>query len=203
MARYRGPRLKKVRSLGTVLPGLTRKSAERRPHPPGQHGKGRKSNSPYKERLQEKQKIRFNYGVSERVLRKYFYEAKAQRKVTGHELLSILESRADNVLFRSGLAPTIPAARQLISHAHIKLNGKRMNVASCLLREGDVITLKEKSQNLKVIQAAVENPPAYAKADFLDVNSENKTIKFTRRPGREDVILDINEQLVVEYYAAR
>ena len=203
MARYTGPRLKKVRSLGSDLPGLTRKSAERRPYPPGQHGQGKKQMSDYKIRLMEKQKIRYNYGISEKALRKYFYEAKRRRKVTGNELLSILESRMDSVLFRSGFAATISAGRQLISHGHILVNGKKMDIPSYLVREGDKISFRERSKKLKCVDVCLENPLPYEAASFLDIDQEKREFVVSRAPEREDVILTINEQLVVEYYAAR
>ena len=203
MARYTGPKVKKLRALGCDLPGLTQKSSERRPYPPGQHGQGKKQQSDYKTRLKEKQKLRFNYGISEKVLRRYFQEAKRRRKVTGTELLSILESRADSVLFRSGFAPTIGAARQLINHGHLFLNGRKMDIASCQLKVGDTLSFKEKSKKLKVVDGWIANPTPYENASFLDINTDERTVKVARLPEREDVILDVNEQLVVEYYAAR
>ena len=140
MARYKGPRVKKLRALGVDLPGLSRKSRERRPYPPGQHGNvGHKKTTEYGRRLMEKQKLRFNYNVSERQLRRLVKEARSSKTATGQKLLELLESRLDNVVFRAGFAPTIPAARQLTGHGHVTVNGKRVDIASYRVKQGDVI----------------------------------------------------------------
>ena len=125
----RGPRLKVIRRLGTLLPGLARKEADRKAYPPGQHGPAgaRRKKSDFRRRFEEKQKVRFHYGVSETQLRRYFAMALRRPVATGEALLSILERRLDNVIFRLGLAPTIPAARQLVSHGHVLVNGRRVN----------------------------------------------------------------------------
>ena len=135
MVAKRGPRLKAIRRLGTPLPGLTRKTADKKPYPPGQHGQGgapggrggRRKQSEYGRQLLEKQKLRLNYGVSERQLRNYMAQATRQGGKTGEALLALLERRLDNVVFRLGLAPTIPAARQLVGHGHVRVDGKRVD----------------------------------------------------------------------------
>lgn len=128
MSRFTGPRLKVQRALGTALPGLSRKSPEERNYPPGQHGMKQKRKSDYGLRLMEKQKLRFNYGVTERQIQRLFREAKQSKAPTGERLLELLESRLDNFVFRAGFAPTTLAARQLVSHRHVLLNGRSVNI---------------------------------------------------------------------------
>src|SRR5918994_3129686 len=140
------PRLKIVRRFGVQLPGLTRKSAEKKPYPPGQHGQSqtkRRKTSEFRKLLEEKQKVRFNYGVSEGQLRRYLGLARKMPGRTGDNLLAVLERRLDNVVFRLGFTPTIPAARQLVSHGHVHVNGKRVDRASFLVSSGDTISLPE------------------------------------------------------------
>ena len=201
MARYRGPRLKKVRRFGQHLPGLTRKSAENRPYPPGQHGLGRRSKpSDYRIRLEEKQKLCFNYGVNERQMRRYFRRAKAAKGDTGQNLLSLLESRLDNVVFRSGFAPTIPAARQLVAHGHVTIGGKRADVPSIHVREGEVISVKEKSRKMPLIEQTFASPTLEIPS-YIARNDDAMEATFSARPVRDDVPLDIQENLVVEHYS--
>jgi len=138
----RGPRLRVIRRLGVQLPGLTRKDGERRPYPPGQHGptgSKRRKTSMFRRLLEEKQKVRFNYGVTETQLRRYFAEAQRLPGKTGDNLLALLERRLDNTVFRLGFAPTIPAARQLVSHGHVRVNGKKVDRAT--LKPGDRLTV--------------------------------------------------------------
>jgi small subunit ribosomal protein S4 len=201
MARYRGPRLKIVRRFGQQLPGLTRKSAENRPYPPGQHGMGRKPKpSDYRIRLEEKQKLRNNYGLSERQLRTYFRHAAALKGDTGGNLLSLLESRLDNVVFRAGFAPTIPAARQLVTHGHLRVNGRKVDIPSYRVKEGDAISLRDKSKNNEILKAAFASPtlevPSYMQRDDAALEA-----KVTATPSREDVPLDIQENLIIEHYS--
>ena len=136
------PRLKILRRLGVQLPGLTRKDGERRPTPPGQHGQtgGRRKKSLFRKRLEEKQKVRFNYGVTEGQMRRYMATANGMPGVTGHNFLALLERRLDNVVFRLGLAPTIPAARQLVSHGHVLVNGRRVDRPSFLTEAGMTVS---------------------------------------------------------------
>ena len=141
MSRYRGARLRVTRRLGD-LPGLTRKSAKRA-YPPGQHGQARRKRSEYAIRLEEKQKLRFNYGISERQLVRYVKKARAQEGSTGTNILKLLEGRLDNVCFRCGLGPTIPGARQLVNHGHITVNGRVVDIPSYQCRAGDVVAVRE------------------------------------------------------------
>lgn len=201
MARNRGPRLKIVRRFGQHLPGLTRKSAENRPYPPGQHGMGRRPKpSDYRVRLEEKQKLRNNYGVSERQLRKYFRKAVSHKGDTGQHLLQMLESRLDNVVFRAGYAPTIPAARQLVTHGHFKVNGKKVDVPSYQLRVGEIISVKEKSKKVPMIEATFPSPTLEVPS-YLQRADDKMEVTFLAEPTREDVPLDLQENLIIEHYS--
>ncbi len=200
MSRYTGPRLRVVRRFQQQIPGLSRKADGVRTNPPGQHGERRTRMTDYRLRLEEKQKLRFNYGVTERQLRKYFREAKRLKGDTGKNLLQLLESRLDNVVFRLGFAPTVPAARQLVSHGHVSINGRRLNIPSYLVKPGDVITPHEKSTTHPVIVETVPNPSLIL-ADYLDLDEKKLEGVFKRIPEREDIALEVQENFVVEYYS--
>lgn len=201
MARYTGPRLKIVRRFQEPLPGLTQKNGERRPYPPGQHGPGRRSKlSDYRIRLEEKQKLRCNYGLSERQLRRYFKRAIKTKGDTGALLLQLLESRLDNAVFRAGFAPTIPAARQLINHGHVLVNKKKVDVASYSLRANDVVELKEASLKIPMVQSTLQARPLEVPS-YLSVDADKGQFTFTGQPAREDVPVDVQEQLIVEFYS--
>lgn len=202
MARYRGPRLRITRRLGTDLPGLTRKIADSRPHPPGQHGQGRQKFSEYKKQLYEKQKLRFNYGVSEKQLRNLFREAQASRDAAGTSLLRLLEQRLDNIVFRCGLAPTIPAARQLIVHGHITVDGRKVDRPSFRTKPGHEISVNAKSRNNLAIQESLGSP-SLRLPTYLTFDAGTMTGTMTATPDREDVPIQIEENLVVEYYSPR
>lgn len=202
MARYTGPRLRIVRRLGIQMPGLTRKLAENRPYPPGQHGQGRQRSSEFKKQLYEKQKIRFNYGLSERQLRNLFTEALSSREPAGMMLLRLLEQRLDNIVFRLNLAPTIPAARQLITHGHIMIDGRKVDRPSFRVRPGHVVSVRPKSRNLDIIKESVASP-ALRVPNYLTFDGKTFTGKMENLPAREDVPLEVEEQLVVEYYSPR
>lgn len=201
MSRYSGPRVKVMRALGLNLPGLSRKSIERRPYPPGQHGGDRRrKESDYGRQLKEKQKLRCNYGLGERQLRRLVVAARRSKDETGKKLIELLERRLDNTVFRAGFAPTIPAARQLVSHAHFMVNGRKVNIPSYQVNAGDVITLRERSRKLQVVKDSLENP-ALAKAEWLSVNGGELTAKVDSLPDETAVPFPIEVQLVVEYYA--
>jgi len=202
MARYTGPRLRIVRRLGKALPGLTRKFADKRPYPPGQHGQGRQRFSEFKKQLYEKQKLRFNYGLSERQLRNLFTAAQRSKDPAGKSLLRLLEQRLDNVVFRLTLAPTIPAARQLVVHGHIMIDVKKVDRPSFSVRLGHEISVRPKSRNLDVIKASVESP-SLSLPSYLSFDSKTFTGKMESFPTREDVPFELEEQLVVEYYSPR
>jgi small subunit ribosomal protein S4 len=201
MARFRGPRLKVVRRFGQHLPGLTRKSAENRPYPPGQHGLGRRPKpSDYRIRLEEKQKLRMNYGLSERQLRKYFRAAVALKGDTGQSLLQMLESRLDNVVFRAGYAPTIPSARQLVQHGHITVNGKRVDIPSYILQANDVLGIKEKSKAIPTVAESFPAPTLEVPS-YLSREEAKMEVTFAGAPTRDDIPLDIQENLIIEHYS--
>jgi small subunit ribosomal protein S4 len=204
MSRFTKPRLKVMRSLGVDLPGLSRKSIESRPTPPGQHGAKatRRRKSDFGIKLQEKQKLRFNYGLTERQLRRLILDARKGNTPTGETLLQLLERRLDNVVFRAGLAPTIPAARQLVSHRHIKLNGRLVNIPSIRLRVGDEITIKTESLNLPMVLETMKDMPL-VRPEWLAWDESTKTGRVAHLPAAEDVPFPVDVQQVVEYYANR
>lgn len=206
MSRYRGPKLRIVRRLGN-LPGLTQKECARN-FPPGQHGpkKQGKGNQKPKEsqyaiRLKEKQKLRFNYGITERQLLKYVREARRRKGSTGEVLLQLLETRLDNVVFRLGFAPTIAAARQLVSHGHILVNQKKINIPSYFCKINDVISVCETSRPL--ITQSLNRLGFPQIPSFLDLNQEKLSAIVTNSVSRNMVGLNINELLVVEYYSRK
>lgn len=204
MSRFTQPRLKVMRALGVDLPGLSRKSIEARPTPPGQHGAKaiRRKKSDFGIKLQEKQKLRFNYGLTERQLRRLILDARKGNTPTGETLLQLLERRLDNVVFRAGLAPTIPAARQLVSHRHIKLNGRLVNIPSIRLRVGDEITIKSESLNMPLVVETLKETPL-VRPEWLNWDETNKAAKVAHLPAAEDVPFPVDVQQVVEYYANR
>lgn len=202
MSRYTGPRLKVMRALGVELPGLSRKSKENRPNPPGQHGASaaRRRKSDYGLALIEKQKLRYNYGVNERQLRKLMVDARHTHGSSGAILLQLLESRFDNAVFRAGFAPSLIAARQLVTHGHFTLNGRRANIPSMRLKAGDEIQLRERSRNIPMVVETVADP-ALARPEWLSWDGQQLRAKLTRLPEADEVPFPIDIQLVVQYYA--
>lgn len=206
MARYRGPKLRIIRRLGE-LPGLTQKSCAR-DFPPGQHGPKKRSGgnqkakeSQYAVRLKEKQKLRFNYGVSERQLISYVREARRRKGSTGEILLQLLEMRLDNIVFRLGFAPTIAAARQLISHGHVVINNQRVTIPSYICKLNDSIGVSSNSH--KFVKNLVERFSSSIDAPHLEINREKLSAVVVDTVPREAVGLQINELLVVEYYSRK
>jgi small subunit ribosomal protein S4 len=203
MSRYLGPRVKKLRTLGLDLPGLTAKSMERRPFKPGQHGqrrRGRKSD--YGRQLVEKQKIRYNYGIGERQLRRLMKEARRNKMATGDKLGQLIERRFDNVVFRAGFARTIPAARQLVNHSHFMVNDRKVNIPSFRVKEGDIITLRNKSLELAIVIEAIKEPAIECPA-WIEVDSAKKTAKVAALPTLESIPFELDLQQVVEFYSKR
>jgi small subunit ribosomal protein S4 len=206
MARYRGPKLRIIRRLGE-LPGLTQKNCTR-DFPPGQHGPKKRGGgnqkskeSQYAVRLKEKQKLRFNYGISERQLISYVREARRRKGSTGEILLQLLEMRLDNIIFRLGFAPTIAAARQLISHGHVMINDHRVNIPSYVCKINDALSVASGSQ--KFIKNSMERFSAKFQAPHLEINKEKLSARVTNTVSRENIGLTINELLVVEYYSRK
>jgi small subunit ribosomal protein S4 len=199
------PRLKIVRRLGVQLPGLTRKDAEERPYPPGQHGQSqtkRRKVSAFRRRLEEKQKIRFNYGIGERQLRRYMEQAGTMQGVKGHNLFALLERRLDNVVFRLGFAPTIPAARQLVSHGNVCVDGERVDRPSYRVNIGETITLSARALARPSIQESIDHGPLVKLPSFLALDpSERGTGRVIAEPTRSDVPFIVDDAAVVEFYA--
>lgn len=206
----RGGRVKVVRRFGTPLPGLTRKAPREQIAPgvarprggaPGARRRAAKK-SDYGRRLDEKQKVRFHYGVTERQLRRYFEEARRRPGVTGHELLALLERRLDNVVFRLGFAPTIPAARQLVSHGHIRLDGRRVNIPSQLVERGQTVMLAEKAREIPDVKASIEAGSQIALPAYLTREpSDPFTGRMSGDVAREDVPFLVDDTAIVEFYA--
>ena len=199
MARYRGPRLRIVRRLGD-LPGLTRKNP-RRAYPPGQHGQARKKRSEYAIRLEEKQKLRFNYGITEKQLLRYVRRARRATGSTGQALLQLLEMRLDNTVFRLGMAGTIPGARQLVNHGHVTVNGRVVNIPSYQCRPGEVIGVRDTARSKALVEQNLQFPGLANLPSHLEFDKGKLTGKVNGVVEREWVALQINELLVVEYYS--
>lgn len=201
MARYRGPRLRVVRRLGE-LPGLSRKSP-RKAYPPGQHGQARKKKSEYGVRLEEKQKLRFNYGLTEKQLLRYVKKARRAGGSTGLSLLQQLEMRLDNTVFRLGFGPTIPAARQIVNHGHITVNGRVVSIPSYQCRPGDVVSVRDKDVSRKLVEGNLAFPGLANVPSHLELDKGKLTAKVNGIIEREWIALNINELLVVEYYSRK
>jgi small subunit ribosomal protein S4 len=204
MSRFTAPRVKVMRSLGVDLPGISRKTIESRPNPPGQHGAkaSRRRLSDFGVKLKEKQKLRFNYGLTESQMRKLIMNARKGNNPTGEQLLQLLERRLDNVVFRAGFAPTGIAARQLVSHGHVLQNGKPVNIPSIRVNVGDVITLKSSSFKMPLVietlaKIVLERP------DWLHWDDTTKSIKVAHLPDADQVPFPVDVQQVVEYYSNR
>jgi small subunit ribosomal protein S4 len=202
MSRYSGPKVRVLRALGADLPGLTRKTRGRRPYPPGQHGQGRRKLSEYALRLLEKQKLRMNYGLGERQLLNLFVEARAARGNTSERLLELLERRLDNVVFRAGFARTIPAARQLVSHGHVLVDGERVDIPSFRVRRGQAVSIRDRSKVLAAVTASLAMPLPFP-TDWLLVEPESRLATVTALPDASSVPFAVNVQLVIEFYSQR
>ncbi len=197
MSRYTGPSWKISRRLGYSI-SETGKELKKRPYAPGQHGQRRAKSSDYGTQLHEKQKVRFTYGVSEKQFRKTFNEADKMQGKHGENFLRLLESRLDNVVYRLGLAKTRAQARQLVNHGHFLVDGKKVDIPSYRLVPGQKVTLRETSKGLKVVQEALEGQ--YATVDFVSFDKDTNVGTFVRYPERNEILQEINEQLIVEYY---
>lgn len=199
MARYTGPQTKIARKFGEAIFGDD-KAFERRNYPPGQHGlaKKRGKKSEYAIQLMEKQKAKYTYGILEKQFRNMFKKASASKGVTGEVLVQLCESRLDNVVYRMGIAPSRRAARQIVSHRHITVNGEIVNIPSYQLKPGDVVAVREKSKSLEAIERSLEK--ASEVYEWISWNSEKKEGTFVNVPARIQVPENINEQLIVELY---
>ncbi|MCF8233581.1 MAG: 30S ribosomal protein S4 [Bacteroidales bacterium] len=200
MARYRGPKSKIARKFNDPIFGPD-KAMERKPYPPGHHGasKRRRKQSEYGVQLMEKQKAKYTYGILERQFRNTFKEAARRKGITGENLLQLIESRLDNVVFRLGIAPTRRAARQLVSHRHIAVNGQVVNIPSYKIKEGDLVGVREKSKSRVAITDSLETRSN--RFSWLEWDEEKMTGKFLNYPPREEIPENIKEQLIVELYS--
>jgi small subunit ribosomal protein S4 len=202
MARYTGPKTKISRRYGVLLGGSPR-AFENKSYPPGMHGpKGaRRKISEYATALAEKQKLRFQYGVLERQFRRYFETASRRRGVTGHILLQLLETRLDNVVYRMGFSKTRSGARQLVSHGHVLLNGRKTNISSATLKVGDTVSIREKTNSRQLVQRGLDQTQIIEPPTWLLVDKEVLSGKVMSIPTREEINPIVNEQLVVELYS--
>ena len=200
MARYTGPKTKIARKFGEAIFGED-KAFEKRNYPPGQHGNNRRrpKKSEYAIQLMEKQKAKFTYGILERQFRNLFDRASRSKGVTGEVLLQLCESRLDNVVYRLGIAPTRSAARQLVGHRHITLNGSVNNIPSTHIKEGDVIGVREKSKSLEVVERSVAQSSSVQ--EWLSWNEATLEGTLVSVPTREQITENIKEQLIVELYS--
>ena len=200
MARYIGPMTKKSRRLGVDLVGGDA-AFERRPYAPGQHGRARIKESEYRNQLQEKQKARFTYGVMEKQFHNYYDEASRRPGKTGDNLLELLERRLDNVVFRMGFASSRAQARQLVSHGHFAVNGRPTNVPSYATKVGDRVEVRESRRGREIFKVAAETMKAAQIPEWVSVDPAKLSGSVLSEPAREQMPLEFNEQLVVEYYS--
>ena len=205
MSRYRGPKLRITRRLGT-LPGFTQKQSKKKDRP-GQHGKGSsdgaKKTTEYGVRLEEKQKLKYNYGLTESQLYRYIKESRRRKGVTGLILLQLLEMRLDSVCFSLGFAPTIVSARQLVNHGHITVNGKTVSIASFQCRINDIIGVKNKTTSKNIIQTNLKNIRLAERPSHLKFDNNNLEGTILNYCDRNDLLLELDELLVIEYYSRR
>ena len=204
MSRYTGPKARVSRRLGINVWGTAgeTKALENRPYPPGEHGRGRRrsQNSEFLVQLQEKQKARFTYGITEKQFRNTYDEAARQRGVTGENLLRLLELRLDNIVYRAGWAATRPQARQFVSHGHMNVNGRRVNVPSFRARKGDVIELRPKAREMVTIRWNLDVLD-HAAPMWLDAGDNGQQVTVREVPTREQIEIPVREQLIVELYS--
>ena len=202
MARYTGPKTKISRRFGVPIFGPA-KALERKNYPPGMHGpKGsRRKQSEYAIALAEKQKLRYQYGLLERQFRRYFKTALTRRGITGETLLQLLETRLDNVVFRLGFANSRNAARQMVSHGHVSVNGRKVNVSSYTCRPGDEISIKDKPGSRRLATRNLELTQIAPIPEWLSVDKEGFSGKVARIPTRDEIAPIVNEQLIVELYS--
>ncbi|MCX7824972.1 MAG: 30S ribosomal protein S4 [Verrucomicrobiae bacterium] len=201
MARYKGPKQRISRRYGVPIFG-PHKVLEKRAYPPGQHGpRARRKLTDFARGLAEKQKLRYCYGLLERQFRRYFDEAKSRRGNTAEQLMQILETRLDNVVFRLGYAASRPAARQLVSHGHVKVNGHRVNVPSFNVKAGDVIEVRDNPRSRQMVIKSLESPVQRSVPDWLTLNKEAIRGQVMRLPTMEETQPVANVQAIVEFYS--
>ncbi|HBL08746.1 MAG TPA: 30S ribosomal protein S4 [Acidimicrobiia bacterium] len=204
MSRYTGPRARISRRLGVNIFGTKGETIalDKRPYPPGEHGRTRRRGNPseYLTQLQEKQKARFSYGLTERQFRRLYEESNRREGVTGDNLLRFLELRLDNVVYRAGMAATRPQARQLVNHGHVDVDGRRVDIPSYRLKKGQVVTLRQKARNMVVVQWNIDVLDRQAPA-WLEVADGGHEVTVKELPLRDQIDVPLREQLVVELYS--
>ena len=205
MAKYTGPKGKLVRRFGVNIFGNDKydRLLERSSHGPGQHGlsQARKKKSDYAQQLIEKQKLRFSYGLLEKQFRRTFHRAQQMRGVTGENLLRLLETRLDAVVFRAGFGATLMQARQMVNHGHFKVNGTRVDIPSSHVRPGDVITVRETNSSKAMATRYLMENPRYAEVPWVTVDLQKLQVELKRLPSRDEIASPANEQLIVELYS--
>ena len=204
MSRYTGPRARISRRLSTNIFGTKGETValDKRPYPPGEHGRTRRRGNPseYLAQLQEKQKARFSYGLTERQFRRLYDEANRRDGVTGDNLLRFLELRLDNVVYRAGMAATRPQARQMVNHGHVNVDGRRVDIPSFRVKKGQIVTLRDKAKNMVVVQWNVDVLDRQAPA-WLEVADGGHEVTVKELPLRDQIDIPLREQLVVELYS--
>jgi len=198
MSRYTGPVFKVSRRLGYSITE-TGKELKKRPFAPGQHGQRKAKLTEYALQLREKQKVRFNYGLTEKQLRNTFDKAQQQKGMTGENFLVLLETRLDNLVYRAGFASSKKQARQLVSHRHVLVDGKKLNIPSYIVQVGQTISMSEKATKFEIVKENVEG--TLVVPNYLDYNKETGVATLTRLPNRDEFLTDIKEKLIVEFYS--
>ena len=199
--RYTGPKVKKARRLGMAFTAKDAKILQRRSTAPGQHGQNRVRLSEYGTQLREKQKAKIAYGILERQFEIYFNKALKQAGVTGHNLLKLLETRLDNIVFRLGFAETRAQARQLVNHGFFEVNGKKVDIASFHVKTGDIVSMREVKQKKAYAEKLKEKLKSFKTLDWLELNPQKMSGKLLSSPEVDSLGLDINTQLIVEHYS--
>ena len=197
--KYTKAKDKLSRKYGEILSGMPLFELNKRPYPPGQHGLKRTKSSEYGSLLQEKQKLKLSYGVTEKQFKRYFNAAIKRKGPTGEMLIQLLEMRLDNLVYRMGFAPTLPAARQLVTHGNVLVNGKLIDIPSYNVKPGTEISLRDNVQKNEIFKTSLKNAPQVL--DYISVQKEEFKGKLVQEPNRSQIPININERLIVEYYS--
>ena len=197
--RYTGSKDRLSRKFGEILSGMPMFEVNKRPYPAGQHGQKRTKTSEYGSLLLEKQKLRLSFGLSEKQFRKYFDKASKKKGPTGEILITLLETRLDNLVYRMGFAPTLPAARQLVNHGHVLVNNKKIDIPSYPVKVSSEIALKDTVRDNEVVKNSIKNTPQVL--DYISVEKEHFKGKLVTMPNRGQIPVNVNERLIVEYYS--
>jgi small subunit ribosomal protein S4 len=197
--RYTGPKDRLSRKYGELLSGMPMFEINKRPYPAGQHGQKRTKNSEYGSLLQEKQKLRFSYGLTEKQFNRYFVKATKAKGPTGEILIQLLETRLDSMVYRMGFASTLPAARQLVNHGHILVNGKKIDIASYAVKPGTEISLTEATQKNETVINSMKNLPLVV--EYISIEKGSFKGKLIEVPQRSQIPITVNERLIVEFYS--